>query len=453
MSGEIHFIGVGGSGMRGLAYLLALRGRGVTGSDRTYDREPERPLFQSLIQAGVKLTPQDGSGVHALLDRVVISTAVEETVPDLAEARRLGVPVQHRSELLAEIAHAAPALIALAGTSGKTTTAAMVAAVLEQAGLDPLLLNGGATLGGTAPPGLAGVRAGTGPAVIEADESDGSLVRYHPTVSAFITLDWDHKPLPEVRRLFLQLASQTRDRVILGLDSPGIQATPWTGPILSTGEVSGAELPVSLEAEEGWDQRLLLAGRSLKLGLPGRHNARNAAVAAGAARALGIAWEDILAGLASFRGVHRRLERLGTARGVTVVDDFAHNPEKLAATLATLRPLARRILAVFQPHGFGPTRFLADRLVDALAGGLTPDDRLHLPEIYYAGGTAVKDISSADLVQALRRRGVQAEFQQDRQAIPALLAAQAEPGDVAVVMGARDDGLTVLARSILEELQ
>ena len=331
---------------------------------------------------------------------------------------------------------------------------AMLGAILTSAGRDPLVIGGGGTIGLAAPPGLAGVRPGDGPAVIEADESDGSLIRYRPTISAFVTLDWDHKPLEEVRRLFCRLARQTEQALVLGADSPDIAATDWPGPPpIRTGDAPDNDVPITRLRSHGWNQDLILAGHRLHLAIPGHHNARNAAVAAGAARALGLEWPAIVAGLSGFAWVRRRLERLGQAGGVTVVDDFAHNPEKIAASLATVRPLARRILAVYQPHGFGPTRFLADRLVASLAACLDRHDRIYLAPIYYAGGTARRDISSADLADALTAHGVAAESSAERATLVPRLAAAARPGDLILIMGARDDSLTDFAHAVLEALE
>ena len=186
---------------------------------------------------------------------------------------------------------------------------------------------------------------------------------------------------------------------------------------------------------------------------PGRHDALNALAALAAGRAAGLELAEMVAPLAAFGGVARRFQSLGTAGGVEVIDDFAHNPDKLRAALATARARAGdgRVLAVFQPHGFGPTRFLWDDLVAAFAGELRPTDVLWLPEIFYAGGSAVRDISSAGLAEEIARGGRDARFVADRADLPAAVGAAAQPGDLVVVMGARDPSLTDLGRAILQE--
>ncbi len=189
------------------------------------------------------------------------------------------------------------------------------------------------------------------------------------------------------------------------------------------------------------------------LPVPGMHNVRNAVAALAACQALGLRFSQMAAPLARFQGVARRFQTVGRARGVEVVDDFAHNPDKIAAALSTARARGRRILAVFQPHGFGPTRFLRDDLIAAFTRGLRPTDRLYLPEIYFAGGTVTRDISSRDIAAAVAARGVPALFTERRDDIVPSIAGEAREGDVILVMGARDPSLTDFCRRILARLE
>jgi UDP-N-acetylmuramate--alanine ligase len=198
--------------------------------------------------------------------------------------------------------------------------------------------------------------------------------------------------------------------------------------------------------------RFAVDGVRFEVPAPGAHTAQNALGAIAVCHALGVPMADMAAPLAHFRGVARRFQSLGSVRGVEVVDDFAHNPAKIAAALATARLRARRVLAVYQPHGFGPTRFLREGFVDTFSERTEPQDRVWLLEIFYAGGTAQRDFSSADLVQEIVARGRQAEFAPSRDGLAARIAEVAEPGDLVLVMGARDPSLTTFARSVLEAL-
>ncbi len=187
--------------------------------------------------------------------------------------------------------------------------------------------------------------------------------------------------------------------------------------------------------------------------MPGRHNVENAIAAIAVCRAAGVPLGDMVAPLARFQGVTRRFQTLGVARGVEVIDDFAHNPAKLAAAIETAQRRAARVLAVFQPHGYGPTRFLRPDFVETFATTLRADDRLWLLEIYYAGGTAVRDFSSADIVAEIAARGTRAVFAASREDLVRAIAAEARAGDLVLVMGARDPSLTVLAKEILSALE
>jgi len=196
--------------------------------------------------------------------------------------------------------------------------------------------------------------------------------------------------------------------------------------------------------------QFVVNGAGCRLRVPGRHNVANAAAAVTACEALEVPVAASAEILAEFRGIGRRLEVMGQVNGVTVIDDFAHNPDKISASLSALKVFPGRLLVMFQPHGFGPTRFLQDGLIEAFAAGLGEGDVLAMPEIFYAGGTAQKDISARDLIEAIGACGRQTEFIEDRALIAQRFADLSRPGDRVVVMGARDDTLTVFAQEILK---
>ncbi|MDD5658296.1 MAG: Mur ligase family protein, partial [Elusimicrobia bacterium] len=283
--------------------------------------------------------------------------------------------------------------------------------------------------------------------VIEADESDGSLVNYRPAVGVFLNLTKDHKGVPELQEIFRKFRANAGSALV-NADDPlldGLRPERTFG--LAAGELR-AEI-MELGAERC---RFRLGGEEFTLPLPGRHNVANAAAAVAACVGEGVALRDCRRALAGYQGVARRFESLGRVRGVEVVDDFAHNPAKIAATLQAARLRGERLLAVYQPHGFAPTRMLKAELIEAFASGLRPEDRLWLPDIYYAGGTASRDISSRDIVEPLCERGLAAVHAPCRERLPGEIAAEARAGDLVLVMGARDPSLADFARSVLTAL-
>lgn len=461
---RLHFVGAAGSGMSALAQFHALRGGRTTGSDRAFDRGQLPVLRAQLEKLGVEIVPQDGALLHAAPgerpDAVVASTAIESAVPDVAAARKTGVPLLHRSELLARYVESHRTL-AISGTSGKSTVTAMVFHLLRAGGLQPGLLTGGA-LAGLQREGHVGNAWAPGPRddgppwlVIEADESDGSLVRYRPWGGAILNLGLDHKEPAEILAMFRtfsqrtpgpllvgadeQLAELRREGLVFGIDDGGREDADWFARDLEL-------LPDR--------SRFTLRGVRYELPLAGRYNVLNATAALALAAQTGLEPGSLREALAGFAGVARRFQSLGTAGGVEVIDDFAHNPDKIAAALAAARIRTRgRILAFFQPHGFGPTRFLRTALVKTFATDLRPQDVLWMPEIYFAGGTVTRDLSAADLIGEIAAAGRDARFGADRVTLAGAIAAEARTGDLVLVMGARDPSLTGFGRGIVDELE
>ncbi len=447
--GRLHFAGVAGSGMSALAQFLAMKGQPVSGSDRAFDRGQFPEARARLEQLGIQILPQDGQGVAGDCSGVVYSTAVEETVPDFAEARRLGVPLIHRSELLAHLV-ASHRTLAITGTSGKSTTAAMVFELLRGTGREPSIITGGDLVALQAQ-GLWG-NAWVGDSdllVIEADESDGSVVRYEPAVGVVLNLQKDHKEESEVMEMFRVFRGRVKEGLVVG-EGDNLSELALGGVVFGFGP--GAQVRGEAVALRSEGSTFQVEAVSFRLPVPGRHNIENALAALAACRAVRVPLEDLVEPLAHFQGVGRRFQVLGERRGVQVVDDFGHNPAKVAASLRTARMRAERVLAVFQPHGYGPMRFLRPDFVATFAAELRPEDRLWMLEIFYAGGTALRDFSSADVVADIAARGVRAEFAPNREALIARIAAEARAGDLVLVMGARDPSLTDFSKAILSAL-
>ena len=434
--------------MSALAQVLQHRGNQVRGSDRTYDRGLNARLYDALDSQHIALYAQDGSGVDTAVDVLVVSSAVEETIPDVKKARMLGVPVKKRADILASLFNASRG-IAIGGTSGKTTVTGMVGHILEVSGTSPTVINGGGMLNSRLFPGNA-ICGGSELMAIEADESDGSIALYNPTVGVVTNISLDHKPLDELQGLFGEFCGRSHISIknLNCLESRSLPATVSFGVDNADADYNATEIrPTSSGA------RFRLNGQDIQLPVPGVHNVSNAAAAVAAADQVGVGLKDSADALRSFAGIRRRLQVLGETGSICVIDDFAHNPEKIRASLQTLKARPGRIIVMFQPTGFAPTRMLKDGLINAFADELDGSDLLMMPEIYYAGGTASRDISSLDLVDAIKNRGIPARYFPERSEISLHILKEAGPGDRVVVMGARDDTLTEFAQSILERIE
>ena len=448
-----HFVGVAGTGMSALALYLSGKGLRVSGSDRALDNGTHEDVRARLEAAGIEITPQNGSGIDKNV-RVVTSTAVEAAISDLVKAHKLGLNVLHRSELLGLIANDATT-IAITGTNGKSTVVGMVFQILRSAGRDPSVLTGGPLLCLEGPANIGNAYAGTGPLVIEADESDKSLVQYHPQVGVILNLERDHDEPEAFLDAFRLFCNQTRERVVLG---PSRRLDAFRENALSFDFCDNANAALTahdIHLHTNSAQFILSLDEAtvpFTLNQPGEHNVHNAVAAVAACVAIGIPLRDCQKGLAEFSGLYRRLQRRSPDdAAIEVFDDFAHNPWKIAAAVKTACSRSERVWAVFQPHGFAPARLMRDELVQQLKPILRPNDRFFLSEIYFAGGSAKKTLSSRDLVNDLNEAGVSATFSETLADIGRIIRAEAQPGDVVLVMGARDPALSELAHELGRE--
>lgn len=448
MTNSYFFVGIGGSGMLPLAHILRGRGATVSGSDRSRDQGRSPQKFAALEAAGIRLCPQDGSGLFDQNQIVVASAAIEDDVPDIAAATRLGTRRMTRAQLLAELFNAANASIAVGGTSGKSTTTGMIGWILHEVARDPTVMNGAAMKNFNGQSALVG----HGDAFVsEVDESDGSIALYTPTVAVVTNVTLDHKPMNELRALFAEFIARARTAIV-NADDPEAAAlkTPdtLTYGFADTADVQGSDI-VEAPTAISFTARIGETRAQVALAVPGRHNASNALGALAAAAAIGIPLAEAAAALSGFTGLKRRFEIVGERNGITVIDDFAHNPDKIAATLATLHAFPGRLLIFFQPHGYGPLNVLKDALVDTFEDAMRPADLLLLCDPVYFGGTADRRVGSADVVAAVFARGRQALHIPARTDCGAKLAELARPGDRIVVMGARDDTLSDFAAEVL----
>lgn len=414
MSGTVHLVGIGGVGMSALAQALLDAGGTVTGADRALGGSGARPgVLAALARAGVRLFPDDGSGIGPDTARVIVSTAVEETNRDLRCARARGIPVVHRAAALAELL-APRRLVAVAGTCGKSTVTAILGHLLAESGFDPVVVNGAQVVGWDAGGTRVGsTRKGTGAyAVAEVDESDKSLVAFKPFAAVVTNASADHYSKAEMDAVF--------DAFVRGVPGPVID---------------GRRTPMVPSA----------AARTIPL--PGEHNAVNAECALRMAAALGADPARLAAAIRTFPGVERRLQRVGTCGGAVVYDDYAHNPEKLHAMLATLQAAyPKGVAVVWRPHGYAPLRKMLEALASMFRATLRPCDELLVLPVYDAGGTTDRSLNSDALVARLNASPVR--FVEGLEDAETHLRTHAPAFGALVVAGARDPGLPVLARRL-----
>ncbi|MGD0189521.1 MAG: Mur ligase family protein [Rhizomicrobium sp.] len=463
MDKSYFFCGIGGSGMLPLALILKAEGYQVAGSDRSLDQGRTTDKFEFLKSRGIALFPQDGTGITRTDQIVVTSAAVEPHVPDVLAARRVGAPLMTRAGLLAELFNAAPCAIGVAGTSGKSTTTGMIGWILQATGRAPTIMNG-AVMKNFVTDELPFASAAVGAGEIfvsEVDESDGSIALYRPRVAVVNNIALDHKSLAELRRLFAEFVAKAETAVI-GLDSDEAAApaarrsndlVTWSlidsGADLFATDIRPAPDGIAFDAVD----RRSGAAAHLQLRVPGRHNVANALAALATSLVVGVPLSDAARALEGFSGIRRRFEIVGSAGGVTVIDDFAHNPDKIAATLRTLHDFPGRLLVMFQPHGFGPLRLMKEQFIGCFAGNLAEGDVLLMPDPVYFGGTVEKTVTSADIVDGVTAGGKSAFACADRSACGDKLVALAKPGDRIVIMGARDDTLSSFAADVLARVR
>ena len=463
-SGKPYFFcGIGGSGMLPLACIVRARGHEVAGSDRSLDQQRLGAKFEFLQRLGIDLFRQDGSGITRAEQVLVTSAAIEETVPDVVKAREIGAARVTRPQLLAQLFNAAPLGIAVGGTSGKSTTTGMIGWILHAAGRAPTVMNGAVMknfVSGETP--FASALVGGGDAFVsEVDESDGSIALYRPGIAVLNNITLDHKSLDELRGLFRDFAATART-VVLNLDDEETRRLAAALPperlvtyslADETADIGGSRL-VEEPFAVAFDVTDRRSGEiaAVRLQVPGRHNAANALAAIAAAQAAGVPLAEAAAAMESFVGLRRRFELVGASNGVTVIDDFGHNPDKIAATLQTLHAFPGRLLLFFQPHGYGPLKVMRQELIDCFAVNMGADDVLILNDPAYFGGTVDRSVGSGDIVEGVRAAGRAAEHIPERSDCGERLAALARPGDRIVIMGARDDTLSIFAEELVAKL-
>jgi UDP-N-acetylmuramate--alanine ligase len=362
----------------------------------------------------------------------------------------LGKSIKKRSEILAEIVSQKKS-IAIGGTSGKSTTTAMLFEILDHAGLNPSVI-GGAGLTRLIKQGKIGNAAyGEGEwLVIEADESDGSIVQYHPEIGVLLNVDKDHQDLDALMDLFKTFKDHSKKFIVN-------KSHPLAASLSSNNEndfdvevTAVSSIHANHFNQQGAAIQFCIRDIDFTINCPGKHNMENALAAVAVAHAVGVDIKTASDALKGYEGIYRRHQVLGVKNGITVIDDFAHNPVKCARSIEACQPFSEKLIAWFQPHGYGPTRFLRQDFVEEIAKILRPQDEIWMSEIYYAGGTAVKDISANDLIEDLKTKGMNAYFVEDRNQLIPAMRPHFTTSTTLLLMGARDPSLGNFAHSVFE---
>jgi UDP-N-acetylmuramate--alanine ligase len=447
-----YFIGIAGTGMSALAQYLQETGLQVAGSDRQFVKDAPNEMQAKLSQAGIRCYEQDGNSLTSDFDVVIVSTAIENTVVEVQQAQQLGIPILHRAALLALIA-ASKKTIAIAGTSGKSTTSAMLFDILDKAGYQPGIISGAGLVRIIEEGKIGNAVAGKGEwLVIEADESDGSIVQYHPHTGVLLNIDKDHDETDTLLSLFTTFKNNAEHFLVNRTHSLAATLSVDASNDFMVGNDEQVGYCAEAFSQVGMTISFSVNGQQVRLQQLGRHNMENALAAMAIAHQIGVPLSVAAIALSNYKGIYRRHQVLGQKNGVWLIDDYAHNPVKCAAAIRACQPVASKVIAWFQPHGFKPTRFLRHDFVQEFAATLRSGDEIWMSEIYYAGGAAVKDISAADLIDDLRQLGVTAFFVADRNELLENMRTHLSADCVLLLMGARDPSLETFAHSIWEAL-
>ena len=446
------FIGIAGTGMSALAQYLQGVGKKVSGSDRYFTPDIANDTKEKLEAEGIKCFLQDGSGMTNETDLVVVSTAIEDTVYEVQKAKQLNIPILKRSELLALIADSKKT-IAIGGTSGKSTTTAMLFDILEYAGLEPSIISGAGLTSIIKSGKIGNAKVGAGEwLVIEADESDGSIVQYKPEIGVLLNVDKDHKEIDTLMEIFTVFKNNSKRFVV---NQSHFLARKLFHNVLNDfaiDEGSGAKYVAKDFKQTGLSIQFSIDKVDFTINSVGKHSMENALAATAVANEVGVELQACADALKNYEGIYRRHQVYGNKNGVWMVDDYAHNPAKCAASIMACQPLASKVIAWFQPHGFAPTKFLRNDFVDEISKALRPTDEIWMSEIFYAGGTTTKDISSNDLINDMKARGSNAFFVENRNDLVNAIRSHLSDNCVVLLMGARDPSLETFAKQVWKEL-
>ena len=438
---SFFFVGIAGTGMSAIAQYLKGIGKSVAGSDRLFSKDKKLDTQVKFEAMGIECFFQDGSGITENTDIVVVSTAIEESNVEYQKALSLGIRIVKRSALLAAISESKKT-IAVGGTSGKSTTTAMIFHILEYAGKSPSLIPG-AGLSSLQEKGLLG-NAWTGQGdylVIEADESDGSIVSYKPYISVLLNVERDHKEEDELMQLFGTFKANTSHAFIVNAGNKLAKELSSGAKWQFEAEGTDSEYIGTDFAQNGFEISFQLNGMPCNVPLIGKHNMENTLAAVAVCKEAGVEVTESIEAMKCFKGIYRRTQLLGhnKERNIYLIDDFAHNPSEVAAAIRACQDICPTVMAYFQPHGFGPLRFMHKELASDVDAVLRPSDIFLIGDVYYAGGTVNKDICPSIVSNAMTGNAV---FVGDKANAADYIAQNIKDNTVLLIMGARDPNLS-----------
>lgn len=453
---KIAFCGASGNGISPLEQIMIKKGFCVYGSDLSFDEGRDRDRKEALQKVGLHIIPQDGSGITPDMDALYVSSIINEANPDVMAARKYGIPIKKRSDLLCELFGCYAKGIAVGGTAGKTTTTAMIGYILDTLDLRPCMINGGMLCNYQDRPGMPNYLYydDSEYCVIEADESDGSIQKYHPYIGIINNISHDHTSMEKLIEYFSNFAAHVTHALIINKDCPvGSKISAPAAQTLSfsmkdaSADIYAADVKAVKDGVE-----YTLDGQTFRLGIIGTFNVANALAAIAACMSAGIDKFAAAKALEGFCGVKVRLEKIGTSpNDITVYNDFAHNPSKLAASVSALKEHPGRIIAMYQPHTPFSVTNTRSEMAPALVSALSRDDILVMQEIYEL--TPQDTISSADVIEDVKKLGHdKAVFFKTRAPLKEFLLQNARPGDRIVIMGAHDNSLADFSRELLSLL-
>lgn len=449
---NVFFIGVAGVGMSAIAQYLEGIGKIVSGSDRYFKPGEYNKTKEQLEDAGINCFLQDGSGITESTDLVVVSTAIEDTVVEVQKAKKLGIPIIRRSELLATIAKSKKT-IAVAGTSGKSTTSAMLYQILLDANYQPSIISGAGLTSIIKEGKIGNAAVGRGEwLIIEADESDGSVIQYEPEIGLLLNIDKDHQEIDDLMEIFSIFKKNTKSLFIVNQSNSLAKKLSENFNNDFGFQVDHLLYSAQNFKQSGLSLSFQIKDQAFEMKALGQHSVENAAAAIAVAHQIGINLKTCAESLANYEGIYRRHQILGNKNGVWIIDDYAHNPAKCAASIKACHPLAPKVISWFQPHGYKPTRFLKDDFIKEISQALRPEDEIFMSEIFYAGGTAIKDISAEELTDGIKATGKKAYFVENRDNLAAVLKPRLQDGTVLLLMGARDPSLENFCKTLYENL-
>ncbi len=440
---KIFFSGMAGSGVSAIAGFMSSKGHIVAGSDRVFDKNPDHPLKKTFMSAGIAIVPQDGHALDNSFDLAVFSTAVEAGMPEVSKARALEIPVRTRPACLCEIAESFRTT-AVSGTSGKSTASGLLAFLMRGLGLSPNFIGGGRVKQFRTSSNPGNFLAGESDyLVIEACESDGSIVNYRPRHSILLNLALDHHPVDKTAAMFRALMENTSEKTIVNADDKNLSEIRGKDSVTFSIRNPSHYRPGNIEYRQ-FSTDFSLHGTSFSLALPGEHNLYNALSCIALLAETGIPLDDIARLLPRFQGIERRFDIHLNDGERLVIDDYAHNPHKISSLMKTAGRFRESVCYIFQPHGFAPTRMMKDEYIEAFRENLRDRDHLVILPVYYAGGTAAGDISSHDLAAGIKAGGKSAEVMEKRDDVFKL----PDKYRTLVIFGARDETLADLAKQI-----